>query len=142
MPPPDTAQPSFSRGRRWLGALSTGLAVIGALGLVVMLNYLAAGHSFRFEFSRDAAFKLSGRTKSVLESVTNDVQVTIFFQPHGDNEEIYGLTSGLLEEYQNANPRHIHVSLLDYTRYVGKAKELLSKLNLSGKSEKDFVLFE
>jgi len=142
MPQTDTAQPSFSKGRRWLGALSTGLAAIGALALVVMLNYLAAGYSFRFEFSRDAAFKLSSQTKAVLESLTNDVQVTIFFQPHGDNEEIYGLTTGLLEEYQNANPRHIHVSVLDYTRYVGKAKELLSKLNLNGKSEKDFVLFE
>jgi hypothetical protein len=138
----DKSQPSFSKGRRWLGALSTVLTAVAALALVVMLNYLAAGHVLRFELSRDAAFKLSSQTKSVLESLTNDVQVTVFFQPHGDNEEIYGLTSGLLEEYQNANPRHIHVSLLDYTRYVGKAKDLLSKLNLNGKAEKDFVLFE
>ena len=43
----------------------------------------------------------------VLDSLTNDVNVTIFFQPDGDNEEIYALTSGLLTEYQHANARAI-----------------------------------
>jgi ABC-2 type transport system permease protein len=143
MPPTDTDIPSFSRGRRWHGALSTILAAAGALALLVMLNYLAAGHFLRSDLSRDAAFKLSGQTKAVLEGLTNDVQVTIFFKPRdGDNDEIYGLTSGLLQEYQNANPRHIHVHLLDYTRFVGEAKEFLSKHGLNGPSEKDFVCFE
>ena len=126
-----------------MGALNTVLAAVGALALVVMLNYLAAGHAMDFQLSRDAAFKLSSQTKAVLEGLTNDVQVTIFFKPHGgDNDEIYLLASGLLEEYQNANPRHIHVKLLDYTRFVGEAKEFLSKHELTGKPEKDFVLFE
>jgi LPXTG-motif cell wall-anchored protein len=123
--------------------LNTALAVVGALALVVMLNYLATGYSPRFQWSRDAAFKLSGQTKAVLESLTNDVDVTIFFQAHeGKNEEIYGLTQGLLEEYQNANPRHIHLRLLDYTRFAGEAKEFLSKHDLSGRAEKDFICFE
>ncbi|HTA30402.1 MAG TPA: Gldg family protein [Candidatus Cybelea sp.] len=138
----DTPQPSFSSGRRWLGLLSTVLAVAGALGLVVMLNYLAAGYFRDFQLSRDAAFKLSSQTRSVLASLTNDVQVTIFFQPHGDNEEIYLLTQGLLQEYQNTNPRRIHLQWLDYTRFVGQAKELLAAHNLSKQSDKDFVLFE
>jgi hypothetical protein len=142
MPQTDTAKASFSSGRRWLGAISTVLAAAGALALVVMLNYLAAGYFLHFQLSRDAAFKLSGQTRAVLESLTNDVQVTIFFKPHGDNEEIYGLTQGLLEEYQNANPRHIRVSLLDYTRFVGLAKELLARIDWSGRPEKDLVVFE
>src|ERR1700678_3033284 len=127
MPQTDTSKPSFSGGRRWLGAMNTILSAAAVLALAVMLNYLAGGHFRRFQFSRDAAFKLSRQTKAVLASLTNDVQVTIFFQPDGDNEEIYGLTSALLAEYQNANPRHLHVRLLDYTRYAGPAKELLAK---------------
>jgi ABC-2 type transport system permease protein len=142
MPQTDTSKPSFSGGRRWLGAMNTILAAAAVLALAVMLNYLAGGHFHRFQLSRDAAFKLSRQTKAVLASLTNDVQVTIFFQPDGDNVEIYGLTSALLAEYQNANPRHLHVRLLDYTRYAGPAKELLAKLDLSGPREKDFVLFE
>jgi ABC-2 type transport system permease protein len=142
MPANDDSTASFSSGRRWLGALNTTAAVVAALALTVMVNYLAGDEFLRFHFSRDAAFKLSSQTRAVLNSLTNEVQVTIFFQPDGDNQEIYGLTSGLLTEYQNANPRHIHVRLLDYTRFAGPAKELLSKYELSGPREKDFVLFE
>src|SRR5580658_4093787 len=104
MPPTDTSKPSFSSGRRWLGALNAALTVLAALALLVMVNYLAGGHFMRLQLSHDAAFKLSPQTRAVLDSLTNDVQVTIFFQPNGNNQEIYGLTSALLNEYQNARP--------------------------------------
>ena len=142
MPQNDTPKPSFSGGRRWLSALNTILAATATLAIVVMLNYLATGHFWRFQLSRDAAFKLSQPTKNVLESLTNEVKITKFFQPDGDNQEIYGLTSALLTEYQNANPKYVHVTLLDYTRYAGAAKELLARCNLTGPRQKDFVLFE
>jgi hypothetical protein len=139
---PETTQPTFSRARRWAILLNNVLAVGAALALVVMANYLAGGYFKRAYWSRDASFELSMRTRNVLESLTNDVTVTIFFQPSGDNQEIYSLTSALLAEYQQVNPHHLHVKLLDYTRSVGEAKELLTKDNLTGLSEKDFVLFE
>ncbi len=142
MSAPDPPQPSFSRARRRMIALNTVLAVGAALALVVMANYLAGGYSKRYHWSREAAFKLSPQTLGVLHSLTNDVAVTIFFQPNGDNQEIYSLTAALLKEYQLANPRHIRVKTLDYTRFVGDAKELLSKHSLGGLTEKDFVLFE
>jgi len=142
MPQDDTPKPSFSGGRRWLGALNTVVSAMAALAVVVMLNYLAGGHFRRFQLSHDTTFKLSSPTKGVLESLTNDVQVTMFFDPEDENREIYGLTSTLLNEYQNANPRHVHVVLLDYTRFAGAAKELLARCNLSGSKPKDFVLFE
>ena len=125
MPPTDDAKPSFSRGQRWRGALNMVVAATAALAVVVMVNYLSTGHFLRFQWSRDAAFKLSRQTKAVLESLTNEVRVTIFFDPKGANQEIYALTQALLTEYQNANPRHIHVRPLDYTRYAGRAKDLL-----------------
>src|SRR5208282_3060121 len=136
--------PTFSRARRWVIFLNSALAVGAALGLVVMANYLAGGYFKRWFWSRDAAFRLSPRTLHVLAALTNDVSVTIFFQgpPNGDNQEIYALTTALLAEYQHANPRHLHVETLDYTRSVGEAKELLSRNSLTGLAEKDFVLFE
>jgi hypothetical protein len=118
------------------------LAVAAALALVVMVNYLAGGHFKRFQMDRDSAFQLTDQTLHVLDSLTNDVNVTIFFEPHGANEEIYGLVSGLLTEYQEACPRHLHVMTLDYDRKVGEAKEFLSKYNLNGLKERDFVFFE
>lgn len=139
---PEHSTPSFSRVRRWAIGLNTFLAVAAVLALGVMANYLAAGYFKRYQWSRDAAFELSKQTVRVLDSLTNDVNVTIFFQPNGENPEIYQLTKSLLTEYQRANPRRIHVKTLDYTRYVGSAKELLATNSLVGLQEKDFVLFE
>ena len=142
MSAPDSPKQSFSNGRRWLNWLNTLLAVAAFLALVVMANYLAGGHFKRLQMDRDSAFKLSEQTLRVLDSLTNDVDVTLFFEPHGANEEIYRLASGLLAEYQQACPRHVRVRTLDYDREVGAAKEFLAKHSLSGLKEKDFVLFE
>jgi hypothetical protein len=142
MPAPDRPKQSFSIGRRWLNWLNTFLAVAAVLAMVVMANYLADGHFKRLQMDRDSAFKLSGQTLRVLDSLTNDVNVAIFFEPHGKNEEIYGLASGLLAEYERACPRHIHLRIIDYDRKVGDAKEFLAKHGLNGLKEKDFVLFE
>lgn len=137
-----SSRPTFSRGHRWWIALNTFLSTLAALALLVMVNYLAQGYGKQFHWSSDAAFKLSPQTLHVLDGLTNNVDVTIFFQPNGDNPQIYGLTRSLLAEYQRACPRHIHVKTLDYTHLVGEAKELLSRLNLGEVQEKDFVLFE
>ena len=147
MATPQDPPPSFSGGQRWSNALNTFLAVVAVLALVVMANYLAAGYFKRFQLSRDAAFKLSDQTLRVLDGLTNDVNITIFFQPNGDNAEIYQLTKSLLNEYQRTNPRRIHVSTLDYTRFIGAATELLATNNIVGADQKkliikDFVLFE
>jgi len=142
MSAPDSPKQSFSNGRRWMNWLNTFLAVTAVLALIVMANYLADGYFKRFQLDRDSVFKLSKQTRRVLDGLTNDVNITIFFEPHGANEEIYELVSGLLTEYQQACPRYIHVTTLDYDRNVGKAKDFLAKYSLNGLKEKDFVLFE
>ena len=139
---PEHPEQSFSGAQRWSIALNTFLAVLAVLALAVMANYLAAGYFKRYQWSRDAAFKLSDQTVRVLDGLTNDVNITAFFQPAGDNTEIYQLTKALLSEYQLANPRRIHVTTLDYTRLVGAAKEFLSTNNLVGLDKKDFVYIE
>jgi hypothetical protein len=142
MPATEHLKPSFSAAKRWLTWLNVFLASAAVLALVVMINYLASGYFKRFQVDRDSSFKLSPQTLHILQGLTNDVQVTLFFQPNGDNQEIYLLASGLLEEYQQANPRHLHVKTLDYTRDVGAAKDLLAKHSLTSLSQKDFVLIE
>jgi hypothetical protein len=142
MSAPDRQKYNFSNGRRWLNWLNTLLAVGAALALVIMANYLAEGYFKRIQMDRNSIFKLSRQTRRVLDSLTNDVNVTIFFEPHGANEAIYELVSGLLTEYQQACPRHIHVTTLDYDREVGKAKKFLATNSLNGLKDKDFVLFE
>ena len=138
----EPSQPSFSGAHRWWIALNTGLSIAAVVALVVMINYLADGYSRIYHWSRDASFQLSPQTLQVLDSLTNDVDITIFFEANGRNQQIYGLTKSLLTEYHRSCPRHIHVRTLDYTREVGEAKELLARNNMTGLDEKDFVLFE
>ncbi|HEY3854773.1 MAG TPA: Gldg family protein [Verrucomicrobiae bacterium] len=140
MATPQDPPPSFSGSQRWSIALNTFLAVVAVLALVVMANYLAAGYFKRLQLSRDAAFKLSDQTIHVLDSLTNDVNITIFFHPTDENAEIYQLTKSLLNEYQRTNPKRIHVSTLDYTRFIGAAKELLATNNIGGMDQKDFLV--
>lgn len=142
MPEPDHPPSSFSAGRRWLIGLNVFLKVSAFLAVVVMLNYLAAGHFKRWQWADGSIYKLSRSTTAVLASLTNDVSITIFFQPHGDNEEIYGLTAALLKEYQSACPRYVHVRTLDYSREDAEARAFLSRRQLGGLKEKDFVFVE
>lgn len=142
MAAPDSPKSSFSNGRRWLNWLNTLLAAAAVLAMVVMANYLADGHSRRFLLDRNSPLKLSAQTLHVLDNLTNDVTVTLFFDPHGPNEDIYMLASALLTEYQLACPRHLHVKTLDYSRNVGDAKEFLDTHHLGGEHDRDFVLVE
>ncbi len=48
----------------------------------------------------------------------------------------------VVAEYQNANPRHLHVRLLDYRRFVGGPRNCWPAHNLSRQPDKDFVLLE
>jgi hypothetical protein len=138
MPPPDSHSAGFSQGRRWLTTLNL-LAGTGAvLALLVMGNYLAEGHYRRFPWAEATRFQLSPQTLRVLNSLTNDVQVTIFYQRQSD---VYTMICALLGEYQSANPSHVRVKALDYDRSPGEARDLLARLHL-GPSHEDFVAFE
>jgi hypothetical protein len=141
-PEPDRSPSSFSAGRRWLIGVNVFLKIAAFLAVVVMINYLAAGHFRRWQWAGGSLYKLSPATRSVLGGLTNDVTITIFFEPHGDNEQIYGLTAALLKEYQSDCPRHVHVRTLDYSREDSEARDFLNKHQLSGLKEKDFVFVE
>jgi ABC-type uncharacterized transport system involved in gliding motility auxiliary subunit len=133
---------SFSSRRRWFVGLNSLLAIGAFLAIMVMVNYLASGHFTRSQWGARSAFRLSPQTTSLLHSVTNNIEVTLFFSPHGDEEDMYSLCVGLLSEYQNANPKHIHIKTLDYERFPSDAKAFLTAHNLNSLKDRDIVVFE
>jgi hypothetical protein len=139
MQPNDSHPSGFSSGRRWLTALNLFVGTGAALALMVMFNYLAEAHFKRYPWADATNFKLSPQTLNVLKSLTNDVNVTIFYQRKAD---VYTMISALLSEYEHANPAHLRVTALDYDRSPDLAKNLLGRLHLSGPDQKDFVAFE
>ncbi len=141
MPEPTTTKPSFSAGRRLLNGVNFCLAIFAALALVIMVNYLASGYSKRFECSSNQRWQLAPQTKRVLETLTNDVNVTIFFDAKGE-EELFGMVTGLLKEY-SLRSSHFKTKTIDYARFPGAGEAFLSKYKQLGSlKDKNFVLFE
>jgi ABC-type uncharacterized transport system involved in gliding motility auxiliary subunit len=133
-------KPSFSSSRRWSIKLSIALSTLAVLALVLMANYLGTGYPKRFQWSGSSRIELSPQTIRVLQSVTNPVEVTIFFNKKGE-EELYTLVSSLLKEYSYVNP-NVRVESIDYTRNIGAADRILRKYNLAGTlKDKNFIVF-
>ena len=131
---------SFSARRRWLSALNMLLSTAAVLALLVMANYLASGYFKRFQWTSNGRFQLSRQTARLLQSLTNQVEVTVFFDPK-DESELYEWASGLLKEYNYLNPK-VMVKTVDYTRYPGTAELVLARYRLGALKEKNFVIFD
>ena len=114
------------------------LLVVVVLALVVMVNYLSGHYSQRFYLSTRAQVELSPRTINLLQSLTNRVHVTLYY----DKEEpLYGDIAELLKEYQANNPR-ITVATVDYYRDPGAVQEFKAKYNLGSSTNKNLVIFD
>lgn len=133
----DLDQSSFSPARRLSAAANVALSVAGLLAIVLMVNYLAQRHYSRAHWTGDARFDLSPPTVRLLESLTNDVHVTLLFDR---GEPVFGAVSGLLREYAYQNPR-IEVRHVDYNRDLAGAELLVKRFDLTA-ADNDLVIFE
>lgn len=131
---------SFSARRRWVSGLNLFLSTAATLGLLIMANYLAAGYFKRAQWTSNGRFQLSRQTTRLLQSLTNQVEVTLFFDPK-DESELYEWAAGLLKEYNYVNSK-VTVKTVDYTRYPGTAELVLAKYRLGALKERNFVIFD
>jgi hypothetical protein len=132
------APPSFSAARKWNLSLSVLVSLLALTALVGMANYLAARHYARGSWSGADTVSLSPLTRRVLEGVTNEVKVTLYY----DREEpLFDLCRALLKEYQNAN-RRLAIEHVDYHRDPGAAQLLKTRHKLHQSLDRDLVLFE
>jgi hypothetical protein len=134
-----SSKPSFSRGRKWSIGFNIVLAVILVVAVVVMVNYLSGRYFKRDYLSTRTRIELSPRTISLLRTITNDVQITYYCDPHDD--QFYGDVTDLLKEYNGVNPR-LKVKILDYLRDPGAAVEFKAKYSLGTQTNKNFFVFD
>ncbi|MCX6996860.1 MAG: GldG family protein [Kiritimatiellaeota bacterium] len=111
-----------SRGLKLAIGLNTGVALALALLLGGLLNYLGYRHYRRADLSRTQMYQLSDKTKSLLHSLTNAIDVVVFFQARQD---IYEDVDNLLKEYQYAS-KLIRIQQVDPDRDLART-ELLAK---------------
>jgi len=131
-------RPSFSPGRRWRIGFDVVLRTVLVLAVLVMANYLAAKFSHRFYLSSQTRVALSARTVSVLHSLTNRVNVTLYFDRKAD---FFPDIVALLNEYRSVNPK-ISIRTVDYARDAGEAEKVKSQYKLTAATDKDLVIFD
>jgi hypothetical protein len=139
MATPSSPQPSFSPRQKWSIALSVTLSTIAAFAILIGINYLSSRYFFkRIYLSKDTRVQLSPKTLSVLKSLTNDVNITVYY----DKEEpLYADIMSLLQEYE-AHSHKLKVKTIDYYGEPGEAAKFQARRLMSSVTNKDFVVFE
>jgi hypothetical protein len=127
---------SFSRGRRWGIFFSVIISIAAVAAIVVMLNYLGARHSLRFYWSNKTSQELSPATLSLLNTITNDVKVILYYDK---SDDLYDDISGLLKQYHLHNSR-IQVQTVDYNSDSSAAVRVRDKYELG--SRKNVLIYD
>jgi hypothetical protein len=132
-------KPSFSPYRRWGIALQVGFMIFLVFSVMVMVNYLSREHYTRLHLTAGTRMPLSPRTTRFLESLTNHVAVTVFYDK---DDSMFHTVMDLLKEYQLANSR-ISLQVVDYNRDPGTAQQLKLKYPvLASPNARNVILFD
>jgi hypothetical protein len=129
---------SFSSSRRWTIGATVLVSCLTLLALLIMVNYLSSRHFKRFNLSADERHKLSPLTLQLLKSLTNQVKVTVFFDPEND---LYSSVKEMLDEYRLVSPK-LDVEYVDYVRWPERGALVKAQYKLSSVTDRDLVIFE
>lgn len=130
---------TFSAGRRWSARGAALVASLSVLAVVAMVNYASQKHFHkRFFLSSKTEVQLSGQTLGLLRSLTNDLEVIVYYDR---KETIYPLIASLLKEYEDGSP-HVRVRTVDYISDPPEAAAMKLKYNLASVQEKNVVVFD
>jgi hypothetical protein len=135
-------RPTFSPHRKWAIGFHVLLLISVVLSVLVMVNYLSRDYFLRFHVSPHSKIDLSPRTVGLLRSLTNQVNVTLYYD-RDEEGSLYSTVADLLGEYRLVNPR-ITVRTVDYIRDAGLAQSVKAKYkdNLSAPTDKNLVIFD
>jgi gliding motility-associatede transport system auxiliary component len=134
-----STKPSFSRGRKWGIGLNVIFTVLVVLSVVVMVNYLSTHYLKRFYVSASSKTELSPRTISLLNSITNRVQIILYYDK---DEMFYNDIYELLKAYRAHCPEYISLERVDFARDPGKAQEIKTRYKLAAAEDKNLIIFD
>jgi len=135
--------PSYSSNRRWNVMLNVLISLVALVAILIMANYLASRHFHRYRWTTENPNQLSPLTLNLLKTLTNEVEVVIFFNQK-DPLGLYSSVSALLKEYQLVCPK-LRIKHVDYLRNPTSAVLVKEKYNLTFSSEdlfRDLVVFD
>jgi hypothetical protein len=112
------------------------VSCLALLAIVVMVNYIAMRHPRSLPLSQDRHNPLASVTLQVLKTITNDVDVVIYYDPEAP---LFTHVETLLQQYHDVN-RHLRVETVDYLRRPGRAEAVRSRYRL-GAGLQEAVIF-
>jgi ABC-type uncharacterized transport system involved in gliding motility auxiliary subunit len=116
-----------ARSRRArFGSLSVVVSAL-VIGILVTGNVIASRALVSADFTRGQLYSLSPKSTAVLQRLDSDLQVTGFFRPNSDPDDLRADTA-LLAEYQKASP-HVQVRFVDPDTHADLARRLGVKIN-------------
>ena len=104
---------TFSARRSTRMGASSLVVVLLVVGILAIVNFLAARHSFRWDFSENQNFTLAPQTYRILRSLAHDVKVTVFTREKDPGFQSY---KERLDSYRQATPK-ITVEFVDPERH-------------------------
>jgi ABC-type uncharacterized transport system involved in gliding motility auxiliary subunit len=138
-PKHSTPSPSFSTARRWKIGLDAVVRTFLVLAVVVMANYISSIFPRQFFLSSQTRVQLSPRTINLLQTLTNHVEVTVYYDK---SDGMYSTIMALLNEYHRLDPR-ITVNMADYVRDPATAAQVAEKYHLaSSEASKNLIIFD
>ncbi len=136
--PVNRHRPSFEPRRRIRVTLNLVVSGLALLVIVGLLNYLAISRTvWRYDLSTRRAENLSPLTQQLLASLTNDIKVTVLFDPEND---LYFHVRALLNDYAARSP-YLQIQTIDYLRNPSAAELTKNRYQL-GAGASDLVVFD
>jgi hypothetical protein len=135
---PSPLPPSYTPNRRWRIGADVVVRTLLVFAVVVMANYLGSRFFGRVFLSPQTRVQLSSQSLALLHSLTNDVEVTVYYDKQND---YYPTIVSLLGEYRSANTR-FSVKVADYLRDAGEAQRIKTRYHLDAASDKNLIIFE
>ena len=134
--------PTLRRRRLVIGA-NVLVQIVALLVVVVMVNWLAARHYVRFDWTKKGYYQLAGKTKQVLASLKEPVDLIVFLPPndHRDYvEKILDDVRNLLKEFQFYGKEKLRVEYVDPQRDLARAQQIVKQYNLDPRAP-DVIIF-
>ena len=103
---------TFSARRSTRMGANSLLMILLFVGILVIVNFLAASHSIRWDLSENQNFSLAPQTHRVLRSLSREVLITVFTREKDPGYQAY---KERLDSYRQASPK-ISVEFVDPER--------------------------
>jgi len=129
------------RKRRWIISANVLVQAVAALVLVGLINWLAARHYSRFDWTQTSYYALAEKTKQVLRALPAPVEVTVFIPETSEAEYIEKVLQdarNLLKDFQIYGRDKLRVEYVDPQRDLARAQTLVEKYKLESP---DVVIF-